>query len=180
MVDQFVNLSQRDARATRGLAHLLLVDDDPALLDALSGTLRSRLRHITLDTCDSGTKALDLVRGSGYDTIIVDFNMPNMNGLQLLTAVKELRPETPVLMISAHADHGMMAKALAAGATDFIAKPFDRDEFVRAVRHGLGLSRLQSLAVNLEERHRKTSKKLGMIREKLHQHVLRKLKDTHH
>ena len=180
MVDQFANLTRRDSSSTRGLSHLLLVDDDLALLDALSGTLESRLRHIKLDTCDSGTKALDLVRIKGYDTIIVDVNMPNMNGLQLLTAVKQLRPETPVLMITAHADHGVMANALAAGATDCIAKPFDRDEFVRAVRHGLGLSRLQSIAVNLEERCRKASKKLGIVREKLHQHVLRKLKDTHH
>ncbi len=180
MVDQSANLTQRGSSAMRGLSHLLLVDDDPALLDALSGTLESRLKHIELDTCDSGTKALDLVRVKGYDTIIVDVNMPNMNGLQVLTAVKQLRPETPILMITAHADHGVMAKALAAGATDFIAKPFDREEFVRAVRHGLGLSRLQSIAVNLEERHRKTSKKLGFVREKLHQHVLRKLKDTHH
>jgi DNA-binding NtrC family response regulator len=106
--------------------------------------------------------------------------MPKMNRLQLLTAVEQLRLETPVLMITAHANHGVMAKALAAGATDFIANPFDRDEFVRAVRHGLRLSRLQSIAVNLEDRHRKTSRTLGIVREKLHQYVLRKLKDTHH
>ena len=104
MVEQFASLIPRDSRAARGLSHLLLVDDDPALLDALSGTLESRLRHIRLDTCDSGTKALDLVRGKGYDTIIVDVNMPNMNGLQLLTAVKQLRPEMPVLMITAQGD----------------------------------------------------------------------------
>lgn len=180
MSGQSPNLIQQDPSAARGLAHLLLVDDDPALLDALSGTLESRLRHIKVDTCDSGAKAVELVRGRGYDTIIVDVNMPNMDGLQLLTAVKQLRPETPVLVITAHAHRGIMAKAFEAGATDFIAKPFDRDEFVRAVRHGVGLSRLQAVAVHLQERHRRTSEKLGIVREKLHQHAMRKLKDANH
>lgn len=180
MAGRFANLTRQDSSVMRGVYDLLLVDDDPALLDALSGTLESRLRHITLDTCDSAAKALNLVRGKGYDTIIIDVNMPDMNGLQLLTEVKQLRPETPVLMISAHADKAVMGQALAAGATDFIAKPFDRDKFVKAVRHGVWLSRLQSIAVNLQERHRKTSTKLGIVREKLHQHVLRKLKDTYH
>lgn len=180
MSGQSTNFIEQDFSPTRGLAHLLLVDDDPALLDALSGTLESRLRHIKVDTCDSGVKALDLVRGKSYDTIIVDLHMPNMDGLQVLTAVKQLRPETPVLMITAHAQRLIMAKAFEAGATDFIPKPFDRNEFVRAVRHSLGLSRLQSLAEHLEERHRRASEKLGIVREKLHQHAMRKLKDTHH
>jgi DNA-binding NtrC family response regulator len=127
--------------STRHLFRLLLVDDDTALLAALSDTIKFRLGPLLLDACDSGTKALDLVRANNYDAIIVDVNMPNMSGLEFLAAVKPLRPDIPVLMISAHANEALIARALEAGASDFIPKPFDRDHFVSAVRHGLELSR---------------------------------------
>jgi DNA-binding NtrC family response regulator len=79
-----------------------------------------------------------------------DTIMPNMNGLEFLTAVKRLQPDTPVLLISAHADDALMARAFEAGASDFIAKPFDRDKFVSAVRYSLELSR-QSIAIKHDE-----------------------------
>jgi DNA-binding NtrC family response regulator len=66
--------------------------------------------------------------------------MPNMSGLQFLAAVKRLQPHTPVLLISAHANEALIARALEAGASEFISKPFERDKFVSAVRHGLELS----------------------------------------
>jgi DNA-binding NtrC family response regulator len=179
MIDNITDIVREPLSFKRSLYHLLLVDDDPALLDALSGTLRSRLVHFELDTCESGAKALDLVRSKVYDTIILDVNMPNMNGLQVLTAVKQMRSTTPVLMITAQADPPLMMKALEAGAEDFIAKPFDREEFVRAVRQSLELSRLQSVVVKLEARQRKTSEQLGVVRERLHQHALRTLKNKH-
>ena len=56
-------------------SHLLLVDDDPALLDALWGTLDTRFGHYTLDVCDSGARGLELAKQQHYDTIIVDVNM---------------------------------------------------------------------------------------------------------
>src|SRR3982750_3309019 len=59
------------------LSHLLLVDDDPALLDALCGTLHARFGHFSVDACDSGARALELAKQQQYDTIIVDVNMPN-------------------------------------------------------------------------------------------------------
>jgi CheY-like chemotaxis protein len=177
MLEHFRDDSQRTGPSRHGLAHLLLVDDDPALLEALSGTIQSRLGQCSLDTCDSGMKALDLVRSNGYDTIIVDVNMPKMDGLKLLSAVKQLRPDTPVLMMTAYADDTIMAQAFEAGALDFLAKPFDRGEFVLAVEEGLELARLQSVAGNLAERHRRTSEKIAHARERIHQHTLTKLKD---
>jgi CheY-like chemotaxis protein len=74
-------------------AHVLLVDDDPALLEALAGTLQLRLGHFTLDTCDTGMKALARVTAKHYDTIITDVNMPGMNGLEFLTQVRQVRPK---------------------------------------------------------------------------------------
>jgi len=156
-------------------SRLLLVDDDPMLLDALSGTLEARLGHYTLDACDSGARALELAKQQHYDTIIVDVNMPNMTGLEFLTQVKQVQPQVPVLVITAHADKTVMARAFEGGAADFIPKPFDRDDIVQAVRRGLDLSRLQSVAANLGSRYRNTLQKLVVVRQELQQAAVQRL-----
>lgn len=126
---------------TTHVSRLLLVDDDTALLTALSATIEFHLAPVLFDVCDSGTKALDLVSANRYDAIIVDMNMPTMTGLEFLIAVKQLRRDIPVLMISGHANDALIASALEAGASGFIPKPFDRNQIVSAIRHGLQLSR---------------------------------------
>lgn len=71
--------------------------------------------------------------------------MPGMNGLDLLTQLKQVRPQTPVVLMSGHADRALIAKAIEAGASDFIAKPIDREVLMRTVRQTLHLSCLRSL-----------------------------------
>jgi DNA-binding response OmpR family regulator len=159
------------AGTTSVTSRLLLVDDDPALLDALSGTLEARFGHFSLDTCNAGATALDLAKRQKYDTIIVDVNMPGMTGFEVLRAVRQLQPETPVLLISAHGDETMMVKAFEAGATAFIPKPFDRADLVNAVRRGLELSSL--------ERHGGGNEKAGAVREELRDRCVRNLKSHH-
>lgn len=126
-------------------ANVLLVDDDHALLEALSGTLQLRLGHFTLDTCDTGIKGLAALSATRYDTIITDVRMPSMSGLEFLARVKAAQPETPVVLISGHGDRALVSKALEAGASDFIGKPFEREVLIRTMRQTLNLSRLRSL-----------------------------------
>ncbi|WP_447982960.1 response regulator transcription factor [Nitrospira sp. Nam74] len=78
MVAEYLRTMRVKSGPTGAISRLLLVDDDPALLDALSGTLQSRFGHFSLDTCDCGARALNLAKREKYDTIIVDVNMPNM------------------------------------------------------------------------------------------------------
>jgi len=137
MVKESKSFSEARHGSTGRRSRLLLVDDDRALLDALSSTIEFHLRPLLLDACDTGAKALDLAKANGYDAMIVDVNMPNMNGLELLCAVKHLQPHTSVLLISAHTDEATIARALEGGASEFIPKPFDRDQIVSAVRHTL-------------------------------------------
>src|SRR6266699_5173308 len=72
--------------------HILIVDDDPALLQALPQTVSLRLPQAPVDTSDSAHRALELIRAQDYDTIVSDIKMPGMDGLELLTKVHELRP----------------------------------------------------------------------------------------
>jgi CheY-like chemotaxis protein len=151
-------------------SRLLLVDDDPALLLALSGTLHNRLDDCTIDACESGMQALELVKIRHYDTIISDVTMPGMNGWQFLRAVKRCRGDTPVFLMSGNAGPVVRTQALESGAVGFFAKPFDRDAFVATVRKGLELFRLNRLLAIQDAAIRRTKSFHATLVEKLHQH----------
>ena len=103
-------------------SRLLLVDDDPVLLDALSGTLHNRFGHFQLDLSPTADEAIARLHGTPYDTVISDVNMPRMNGLELLGKVKQLTPKTPVILISGHVDDAFISKAFEKGVAGFIAR----------------------------------------------------------
>src|SRR2546428_13202518 len=109
---------------------VLIVDDDPALLQALPEALRLRMESVTVDTADSGEAALDLIAARDYDVIVTDIKMPGMDGLGLLAAIQTCRPDTPTLMITGHGEHDLAVEALRSGAYAFIHKPNDPGFFV--------------------------------------------------
>ena len=71
---------------------VLIVDDDLALLQALSEALRLRVDEVTVDTADSGAAALDRIAARDYDAIVTDIKMPGMDGLALLAEIRARRP----------------------------------------------------------------------------------------
>ena len=123
--------------------YILIVDDDRTLLQALPQALMLRLEGVTTDTSDSAFAALDLIRQHDYDVIVTDIKMPGMDGLALLSKVKELRPETPVVLITGHGEHNLAIQALRGGAYDFIQKPIDRDYFIVALQRAIQTHQLQ-------------------------------------
>jgi signal transduction histidine kinase len=116
---------------------VLIVDDDVALLQALPLALALRLPGIEVETSDSAIEALSRIQQHDYSTIVTDIKMPGMDGLALLARIKELRPETPTLLITGHGEHNLAIEALRGGAYDFIQKPIDRDYFVAALQRAM-------------------------------------------
>src|SRR5256886_1685370 len=137
-------------------ARVLIVDDDPDLLQALPQALRLRMNGVTVDVADSAAAALDQIGARDYDAIVTDIKMPGMDGLALLAEIRAHRPDTPTLMITGHGEHALAVQALRGGAYDFIQKPIDRDYFVASLRRAIQTRELgrrvkqQQLAV---ERH---------------------------
>src|SRR3989454_525274 len=117
--------------------HVLIVDDDPALLQALPETLRLRMSGVTVDTADSALAALDRITARDYDAIVTDIKMPGMDGLTLLAEILGRRPGTPTLMITGHGEYDLAVRALRGGAYDFIQKPIDRDRFVASLHRAI-------------------------------------------
>src|SRR5437879_6573566 len=113
--------------------HILSVDDDPALLQALPEALRLRMDEVTVDVADSAAAALDRIAARDYDAIVTDIKMPGMDGLALLAEIRGRQPDTPTLMITGHGEHDLAVHALRGGAYDFIQKPIDRDYFVASL-----------------------------------------------
>jgi two-component system, sensor histidine kinase and response regulator len=128
--------------------HVLIVDDDVALLQALPEALRLRMGGVTVDTCDSAPAALDRIAATDYDAIVSDIKMPGMDGLALMAEIRARRPETPTLLITGHGEHDLAVQALRGGAYDFIQKPIDRDYFVASLQRAI---RMRQLARQVEE-----------------------------
>ena len=123
--------------------HVLIVDDDPALLRALPEALRLRMKELTVDTCDSASAALDRIATIDYDAIVTDIKMPGVDGLALLSEIRALRPHTPALLITGHGEHDLAVRALRGGAYDFIPKPIERDYFVAALTRAIQVRQLR-------------------------------------
>jgi signal transduction histidine kinase len=124
-------------------ARILIVDDDAALLQALPVALQLRLGSVQVETSDSATTALERIARHDYDTIVSDIKMPGMDGLTLLLRIRELRPDTPTLLITGHGEHDLAVQALRGGAYDFIQKPIDRDYFVASLQRAIQTRQLR-------------------------------------
>ncbi|MDQ6734342.1 MAG: response regulator [Nitrospirota bacterium] len=119
------------------LPRILLVDDDPVLLQVLPETLRMRMPELMIDTCLSGLQALDRLRTSDYDAVISDIKMPNLDGLALLEKIQARWPNIPIILMTGHGEEELANRGRQSGAFDFIHKPIERDAFVESVRRAI-------------------------------------------
>src|SRR2546427_289527 len=147
--------------------HVLIVDDDPALLQALPETLRLRMNGVTVDTADSAVAALDRISARDYDAIVADIRMPGMDGLTLLAEILGRRPGTPTLMITGHGEEDLAVRALRGGAYDFIQKPIDRDQFVASLHRAIAAHALNRLVKDRQLALEHCAIELEKIAEKL-------------
>src|SRR5512138_2654767 len=111
---------------------VLVVDDEPVLLKALESLLEKRGCQVT--ALDSPIVATQKLAQEDFDVALLDVKMPELSGLELLTAVKHRRPEVEVIMMTGHATVETALSAVKAGAYDYLTKPFDDVDLVaRAV-----------------------------------------------
>lgn len=132
-------------------AQVLIVDDDPMLLEALSKAIALRMSMVDVRAVSSAREALNLLREHTYGAVVSDIKMPEMDGLALLAQVQERHAEVPVLLITGHSDHQLAIRALRGGAYDYILKPIDRDDFIAALHRALHTHRLRR---QIEEQQR--------------------------
>ncbi len=116
-------------------ARILAVDDEEIVLASFRKILV--LAGYSIDTVETGPEALGLVQKHNYDFVFTDLKMPDMDGVEVTKAVKHLRPDIDVIVITGYATIESAVETMKYGAMDYVQKPFTEDELVAFVNKAL-------------------------------------------
>jgi DNA-binding response OmpR family regulator len=120
---------------------VLIVEDEPRLAENIARSLRESAGY-AVDVAADGQEGLFLAESNTYDVVLLDLMLPKMDGMQLLTRIRQAGQLTPVLVLTARDDKESVVALLNAGADDYLTKPFDLGELLaRAkalIRRGKG------------------------------------------
>lgn len=111
---------------------ILLLEDDKILCESLKEFLE--LEGYKVDVAHRGTDVFDLTYDNAYDLYILDVNVPEVNGFDVLASLKDAGDETPAIYITALTDINSISKGFTIGADDYIKKPFDPEELVIRIK----------------------------------------------
>ena len=116
-------------------ARILAVDDEEIILDSFRKILV--LAGFSIDTVERGSEVLGLIRKNDYDFVFTDLRMPEMDGVEVTKAVKHLRPDIDVIVITGYASIETAVETVRFGAMDYVEKPFTEDELIKFVKTAL-------------------------------------------
>lgn len=116
---------------------VLLVDDSGVMRKIIARALHSLWIDEVVEAAD-GVEALSVFgNGEGFDLVLTDWNMPNMNGLELVTAIRAAGHTLPIMMITTETEKGQVIKAIEAGVNDYLVKPFDNETLTQKLERVL-------------------------------------------
>jgi two-component system cell cycle response regulator CtrA len=138
--------------------HVLLIEDNKTVADMIKLVLEGRGFNITAAEC--GEDGIALAKSYTYDIIILDLQLPDISGLQVLKSLRSAAIETPVLILSGNMVVDAKVNALRIGADDYLTKPFHKDELIarlyavvrRSQGHSQTVIATGKLCVNLDSR----------------------------
>ncbi|NNL80073.1 MAG: sigma-54-dependent Fis family transcriptional regulator, partial [Flavobacteriaceae bacterium] len=139
---------------------ILIIEDEAAIRRVLSKILSEESETYEVDEAEDGLVGLEKIKKDDYGLILCDIKMPKMDGVEVLEAVKTIKPEIPVVMISGHGDLDTAVNTMRLGAFDYISKPPDLNRLLNTVRNALDR---KELVLENKRLKRKVSKKYEMI-----------------
>ena len=117
---------------------ILVVDDEPDIVESLKDVLEAHLGQVKVLTASSGKAGLALFKKEGVDLVISDYRMPGMDGLEFLTKCRETNPNTPRILITAYPELDAAVRAInEAQIQNFLTKPIMPDALMQAVNAAL-------------------------------------------
>ncbi len=110
---------------------ILICDDEEGIRESFKLILE---KDYQLLFAKNGNEGIDILRKNSVDAVIMDIKMPRMDGIEAMRRLKELKPEVKILVTSGYKSVETAREAINAGASDYIVKPFDRNEISKAVQ----------------------------------------------
>jgi putative nucleotidyltransferase with HDIG domain len=110
---------------------ILVIDDDPVICEIVTETLKNQ--GYSVSSASSGHEAADRFSSKTYPIVLCDILLPDTNGLELMAEIKDINPDTFVILFTGHASVDLAKEAIRQGAYDFITKPFSAPEIIEAV-----------------------------------------------
>ena len=117
------------------MAKILIIDDERAIRNTLKEILE--FENYTVEVAENGRTGLDMATATNYDLIFSDIKMPEMDGIEVLTSLREAEVESPVVMISGHGNIETAVDCIRRGAVDFIEKPIDLNRLLITTKNAL-------------------------------------------
>ena len=142
------------------MSKILIIEDEVAIRRVLLRILSEENSNYKVSETEDGVQGINLVENENFDLILCDIKMPKMDGIEVLTQIKKIKPEIPVVMISGHGDLDTAVHSMRLGAFDYISKPPDLNRLLNTVRIALDS---KQLFVENKRLKKKVQKKYEMI-----------------
>ena len=139
---------------------ILIIEDEAAIRRVLTKILSEENDSYKVEEAEDGLQGFEKIKNNDYDLVLCDIKMPKMDGVELLEAVKKIKPEIPMVMISGHGDMETAIQTMRLGAFDYISKPPDLNRLLNTVRNALDK---KQLVVENKILKKKVSKSYEMI-----------------
>ena len=144
------------------MAKILVIEDEAAIRRVLVKILSEESDKYQVFEAEDGLVGIEKIKNDDFDLVLCDIKMPKMDGVEVLEAVKKIKPEVPMVMISGHGDLDTAVNTMRLGAFDYISKPPDLNRLLNTVRNALDR---KELVVENKMLKKKVSKNYEMIGE---------------
>lgn len=142
------------------MSKILIIEDEAAIRRVLAKILSEESDTYIVEDAEDGVQGLEKIKNNDYDLVLCDIKMPKMDGVEVLEAVKKIKPEIPMVMISGHGDMETAIQTMRLGAFDYISKPPDLNRLLNTVRNALDR---KQLVIENKILKKKVSKNYEMI-----------------
>ena len=139
---------------------ILIIEDEAAIRRVLTKILSEENATYQVEEAEDGLSGMEKIKNEDFDLVLCDIKMPKMDGVEVLEAVKKIKPEIPMVMISGHGDLETAINTMRLGAFDYISKPPDLNRLLNTVRNALDR---KQLVVENKILKKKVSKNYDMI-----------------
>ena len=142
------------------MSRILIIEDEASIRRVLVKILTEENAQYQVFEAEDGLVGTEMIKKDDFDLVLCDIKMPKMDGVEVLEAVKKIKPEIPMVMISGHGDLDTAVNTMRMGAYDYISKPPDLNRLLNTIRNALDR---KQLVVENKRLKRKVSKQYEMV-----------------